>query len=572
MSALQAHQVVGLFSISLLLVTNIYADEIDITTDEVDVRAARENLIGVADSASQGLVAGDRIANIPLLRPGEALEQTPGLIVSQHSGSGKANQYYLRGFNLDHGTDFSLSLVGTPINNPTHAHGQGYADANFLIPELIESIEFRKGPYFADLGDFSLAGAAKINYYHTLPKNIASATVGEDGYRRLLIAGSSEQGPGELLYAFEANLYDGPWDNPENTRKLNGVLRWNTGNDEKGFDLLAILYHNRFDSTDQVPLRAINSGLIGRFGAIDPTDGGRTHRYSLSADWHNGPWKANAYFIDYSLDLFSNFTFFLDDPINGDQFHQADRRKVYGGAVSRHFDSNLFGQQIDQDIGLQTRYDDIGQVALSKTVAQHFLSNTRNDSVKQFSGALWWQAGWQATERLRATVGLRGDYYHFDVISNNSLNSVVANANIVSPKLGLIWRSSQNTDLYFNYGNGFHSNDGRGSTITVDPKTGDPLQKVNPLVRGRGTEIGIRGAWLPGWQTTLALFNLDIDSELLFTGDAGTTEPSRPSRRNGVEWSNHYLPTNWLYVDANFAISRAQFRDSDPVGNNYPVL
>jgi hypothetical protein len=266
----------------------VQADE-PLVTDDVEVTATRVNLIGVADSASQGIVPADRIANVPLLRPGEVLEQTPGLIVSQHSGTGKANQYYLRGFNLDHGTDFAVWLEGMPVNMPTHAHGQGYADANFLIPELVDSIEFKKGPYFADEGDFSAAGATRVNYARHMSRSIASAGVGEDGFRRLLFAGSPEAANGQLLYALEAQTYDGPWDNPENLGKLNGLLRWSSGDAEHGFDLMTMAYQAHWASTDQVPLRAINSGLIGRYGALDPTDGGHTHRYSLSADWRDGP-------------------------------------------------------------------------------------------------------------------------------------------------------------------------------------------------------------------------------------------------------------------------------------------
>ena len=196
----------------------------EINLDAVEVTATRINLIGVAESASEGIVPADRIANIPLLRPGEVLEQTPGLIVSQHAGDGKANQYYLRGFNLDHGTDFAIHLDGMPINMPTHAHGQGYADANFLIPELVESIAFRKGPYFADEGDFSAAGATHLNYYRSLPQSIASLSAGENGYRRMLLAGSPQLGSGQWMYALETQTYDGPWDNPEN---LGFEAQWN---------------------------------------------------------------------------------------------------------------------------------------------------------------------------------------------------------------------------------------------------------------------------------------------------------------------------------------------------------
>lgn len=384
---------------------HVQADE-SLVLDDVKVTATRINLIGIADSASQGFVPASRISNVPLLRPGEVLEQTPGLIVSQHSGTGKANQYYLRGFNLDHGTDFAVWLEGMPVNMPTHGHGQGYADANFLIPELIDHIEFKKGPYFADEGDFSAAGATHVHYARHLPQSIASVGLGEFGFRRLLFAGSPEVTNGNLTYALEAHTYDGPWDLPENLGKVNGLLRWSQGNAEHGVNLLAMAYRAHWDSTDQIPQRAIKSGQIGRFGALDNTDGGETHRYSLSADWRSRPWQANAYVIDYKLDLFSNFTFFKDDPVNGDQFEQYDDRRIYGGGVTRRWDLELVARSLDISAGLQTRYDQIGKVGLYHTAAQQRLNKVRQDKVNQNTVALWWQANWQATEQLRTTLGL----------------------------------------------------------------------------------------------------------------------------------------------------------------------
>lgn len=558
----------NIFFILAAVALPVCADELRL--DDVEVTASRINLIGAADSASQGMVPAERIANVPLLRPGEVLEQTPGLIVSQHSGTGKANQYYLRGFNLDHGTDFAVWLEGMPVNMPTHGHGQGYADANFLIPELIERIEFKKGPYFADEGDFSAAGATHVVYARHMPQSLANMGWGEDGFRRVLFAGSSAVASGQFTYALEAHAYDGPWGMEENLGKVNALLRWSSGSEENGFDLLAMAYRAHWDSTDQIPQRAIRSGRVDRFGALDTTDGGETHRYSLSADWRSGPWQANAYLIDYKLDLFSNFTFFLDDPVNGDQFEQFDRRHIYGGSATRRWNTDLAGQPLEQAFGVQARVDDIGRVGLYHTAARRRIGTVRQDAVEQASAGLWWQANWQAAERLRATLGLRGDYYHFDVDSDNPLNSGRSHDSILSPKFGLAWQARRDTELYFNWGRGFHSNDGRGSVIRINPVDGTPADKVAPLVRAVGKEIGLRGAWLPNWHTTLALFRLDMDSELLFVGDAGATEASRPSQREGVEWTNHYRPWPWLYLDADFAVSRARFTDTDPAGRHIP--
>src|SRR6185503_15601951 len=285
-------------------------------------------------AASAVRISGAEVNAVPFSRVGEALEAVPGLIVTQHSGEGKANQYFLRGFNLDHGTDLAISVDGMPVNMPTHGHGQGYADINFMIPELIQSVNVRKGPYFADVGDFGSAGSVAIDYVNKLPKNIAELTFGSFAYRRALAAGSTAVGMGTLLAAFEGVAYDGPWDVPDNVRKLNGVLRYSQGTATDGFSLSAMAYSNGWNSTDQVAQRAIDQGIIGRFGTLDPTDGGTSSRFSLSSNWAHsseyGQTKANAYLIRSSMNLYNNFTYFLDDPVNGDQFSQLDKRVVYG--------------------------------------------------------------------------------------------------------------------------------------------------------------------------------------------------------------------------------------------------
>jgi len=544
--------------------------EVQIDLANIDVTVSRISLIGIADSASQGLIEPERIANTPLAQPGDLLETIPGLIVTQHSGTGKANQYFLRGFNLDHGTDFSVWLEGMPINMPTHGHGQGYADVNFLIPELISNVEYLKGPYYADQGDFSAAGASHVRYARTLPYSIAHIGVGQDGFKRILLASTPVTDGVKFTYALEGQVYDGPWEVEENLEKLNGLARWSDGTDENGWDILAMAYRSRWVATDQVPNRAVRSGLIGRFDSLDDTDGGNTHRYSLSIDWRAWSWKANAYFIDYQLDLLSNFTYFLDDPINGDQFKQFDKRRVYGGAVSRHFETVVDNRLLSLDVGFQTRFDQIDKVGLYRAVAGKKTGTIREDSVDQISAGLWFLGRWQITERLNLSGGLRADYYNFAIDSNNSLNSGHSSDQILSPKLNLTWRAYSDTDFYFNWGKGFHSNDARGTTISVNPSDGTPAQKVDALVRATGQEIGLRAQWTPNWHTTFAIFKLDIDSELLFIGDAGLTEASRPSRRVGIEWTNHYRPFDRLYLDADFALTRARFNDSNPAGSYIP--
>jgi outer membrane receptor protein involved in Fe transport len=541
----------------------------------VEVRAKAENLEGVAASGSEGVVSSQRLAAVPILRPGEALEMVPGLIVTQHAGDGKANQYFLRGFNLDHGTDFATYVGGVPVNMPTHAHGQGYTDLNFLIPELVDRITFRKGPYFAEEGDFSSAGAAHIDYFRQIDGTLAQLTVGQNGYARSLLAGSPELGGGHLLYALELFHNDGPWQVDEDYRKLNGVLRYSQGTRNDGFSLTGMAYRGRWTSTDQIAQRAISSGAVDRFGSLDPTTGGETHRYSLSGEWakrwEKAQSKANVWWLKSDLDLWSNFQYCLNAGCPpGDQFKQAERRQAGGFAVSHAMFDRWSGFEVENSIGLQGRIDDLNPVGLYTTSARQTLSTVREDKVTQRSLGLWAQNETRWTEWFRSVQGLRADTYDFTVDSNLAANSGKASDQMVTPKLSLIFGPWRKTELYLNYGHGFHSNDARGTTIRVDPADGvTPVQAVKPLVRTKGYELGLRSEIVPGWQSTVALWQLDSASELLFVGDAGTTEASRPSRRYGVEWTNLYVLSDWLAVDADLAWSHARFRDHDPLVGDY---
>jgi hypothetical protein len=525
-------------------------------------------------AASEIRFTGEAFNARPAARAGELLEIVPGLIVTQHSGEGKANQYFLRGFNLDHGTDLAISVDGMPVNMPTHGHGQGYADINFLIPELVGSVNVRKGPYFADLGDFASAGAVGIDYVTRLPKNIAEITFGSFGYRRTLAAGSTAVGEGTLLAAIEAAKYDGPWDVPDVVRKLNGVLRYSQGTATDGFTLTGMAYSNGWNSTDQVARRAIDQGVIGRYGSLDPTDGGTSSRFSLSGNWAQsgayGQSKVSAYVIRSQLSLFNNFTYVLDDPVNGDQFSQTDRRTVYGLDASHAFDVRFAGIETQTRIGLQTRGDNI-QVGLVKTLQRETLSTVREDGVREGNVGLWADTTARWTDWLRTTVGIREDYFAGRVVSDMPENSGRAQASMTSPKAGIVLGPWYKTEFYGNAGYGLHSNDIRGATITVDPNDSvTPLDRVPLLVRSKGAEIGIRTRAIEGLTSSLAVFVLDFDSELLFVGDAGTTEPSRPSRRVGVEWTNAYKILPWMTLDFDFAYTRARFTDFDAAGNRIP--
>lgn len=517
--------------------------------------------------ASQITIAGEELNARPVTRPGEILEAVPGLIVTQHSGDGKANQYFLRGFNLDHGTDLAISLDGMPVNMRTHAHGQGYADLNFLIPELISSVNIRKGPYFADEGDFSSVGSVHINLLDSI-KTMASMTVGSFGYRRGLGVTSTKLGEGTLLVAGEVNAYNGPWDNPDNLRKLNGVMRYSQGTSENGFSLTGMAYVNRWNSTDQIPSRAVASGEIGLYGALDPSDGGNSNRFSLSGRWaqtdEGGSSIANFYVVKSSLNLWNNFTYFLTDPFNGDQFHQHDDRTLGGINASHTFRSQFVGLPMETEVGLQSRYDDI-RLDLNNTVQRQFLSPIRSDAVQEGSVGIFAENTLHWTDWLRTIVGWRGDFYDTSVLSYfTPANSGAANAFIGSPKLGLELGPFAKTEFFVNAGEGFHSNDARGVTITQSPLDGSPLQASPFLVKTRGAEVGLRSKLIPGLNSAVSLFLLDSASEILFVGDAGDTEASRPSRRYGIEWTNDYRPLSWLGLEGDIAVTHARLRGDDP--------
>ena len=538
------------------------------------VVSGAQTTLGVADAASVGTVTQKQLEARTVYRPGELLESVPGLIVSQHSGEGKANQFYLRGFNLDHGTDLRTTVDGMVVNQRSHGHGQGWTDVNFVMPELASRLEYRKGPYFASEGDFSSAGSVNLKYADRLEKGIASVAVGQNGFRRALLADSPEIAGGRLLYAFEGLHNDGPFVHPDNYRKLNGVLRYSQGDEGNGFNITGMAYKASWNATDQITQRAIDSGLIkNRFDAIDPTDGGAAHRYSLSGAWRKtddgSSTRLNAYLIDNKLELFSNFTYFLDNPLDGDQFAQPDHRRTAGLNASHTRRFLGLGLESENTVGVQLQTDNIFN-GLLNTKARQTIGVTRQDHINESSIGAYAENATRWTPWLRSVAGLRVDGYRFKVNSDNPLNSGSASDSAVNPKLSLVFGPWAKTEFYVNAGTGFHSNDARGATISVDPKSGDAVDRVTPLVRSKGAELGVRGNWLPGLQTSLSVYQLDFASELLFVGDAGTTEASRPSRRIGFELANYYKLSDWLTVDADVAFARARFRGSDPAGNRIP--
>ncbi len=561
--------------------TNAPATEVPTRLAPIIVEGRGDSLIGVAESANQGTVGAVQLAERPILRSGEILETVPGVIITQHAGGGKANQYFLRGFNLDHGTDFYTSLDGMPVNLPSHGHGQGYTDMNIVIPELVQRVNYQKGVYYAENGDFSSAGAAHLETFKVLPESIAIAEAGMYGYGRGVFASSPKVGEGWLLYAGEILHHDGPWKKPDNYWKFNGQVTYSQGDDANGFSITARGYHGEWNSSDQVAQSAIDTGLISFYDSLDRTTGGESQRYSLQAELHraddHSSTRLMAYGFYYDMDLFSNFTYFLTDPDLGDQFEQVDERVAIGLVADHTLYGEWFGREVANTFGLQMRNDWI-ENGLFNTQARNRVAKaggtipatTREDDIVQASFGLYYKNTLQWGEKVRSVTGVRGDFYNFDVESTLAANSDIRSDAIASPKLSLIFGPWAKTEVYVQGGLGFHSNDGRGATTTVDPLTGDSVSRADPLVQTYGAEIGVRTLAVDGLQSTLSFWWLDIDSELIFVGDAGATEASRPSRRYGVEWANFYNLTKSLTLDADFSFSHARFRDHDPAGDYIP--
>jgi hypothetical protein len=542
---------------------------------EIVIEGKAEDLLGHTDTASKGRASQQDFLARPLLRRGEIIEAIPGMTATQHAGGGKANQYFLRGFNLDHGTDFAMSLEGMPLNMRTHAHGQGYTDLNPLIPELVESLDYAKGTYTAADGDLSSAGSANFLMWDVLPQNLVKVEFGEYNYYRALMAGTAdfgsdvEQGIQQgLTYALEYNYYDGPWQQPEEFNRWNGLLRWFKTDDDTKLSVTFMGYQGSWTSTDQIPSRLVNQGLLDRYATLDPSAGGESSRYSLNIAFEHRDddvvTRANVYAIHYMLDLYSNFTYELDPgPPTGDQFQQAEQRWVLGGQLSRTWEKReLFGIESDLTFGLQTRTDLIDGIGLWGTEQRSRHTQIRVDDILESSVGLYGEVVTRWAPWFRTTLGLRGDVFYFEPQSSSVDGQEDELAGILSPKFSAIFGPWKQTELYLNFGTGFHSNDARG--VSAGQNAADAL------VRTMGAEIGVRTQAVKNLTTTLALFWLQSDSELVYVGDAGTNEPGNGSERYGVELTSYWRPTEWFSADAELALTHARFLDAPDGANHIP--
>jgi len=607
----------------------------------INVQGREDDLIGIAESGTQGTVGATEIQDRPILRSGEVLETVPGLIITQHAGGGKANQYYLRGFNLDHGTDIAIFLDDMPLNLPSHAHGEGYSDMNTVIPEFVKRVDFEKGPYYANVGDFGSAASTRMEFFKTLPENFFKVEGGAHTYGRAVFGASQKLGSGNLLYGGEEYYYDGPWTHPDAYNKINGLLTYSRGDDADGASITARAYHGKWNSSDQIPVTAqVNPTSstpygVGYFGTINPTDGGHSQRYSLQGEGHrqgtNSESRIAAYVFYYDMVLFSDFTYYLVDHNRGDQFEQQDRRWVGGLDAHHTIFSKLYGRKMSNTFGLQLRNDWINNglyrtenrkrtiktdysatgISFNNTICNTYTSTvsisvdggapatfpsacpalpptTERDNFTDMIGSAYVENKLQWANKFRSVVALRGDDDKFVVTSLaypsdiltlpdgatttvNAANSGSASKFLPSPKASLIFGSWANTEFYLQGGFGFHSNDGRGATQQVEPVSPDnPYHgtlntKITPLVQTKGGEIGVRTVAVPHLQSTLALWYLRSNSELLQDGDTGGTSASeQSSNRYGLEWANYYTPTEHLAIDFDISDSRAQFTQIDP--------
>jgi hypothetical protein len=551
---------------------------------DVVVTGRAQSLLGIATSATQGTTGAGELSERPILRSGEILETVPGVIITQHAGGGKANQYFLRGFNLDHGTDFAIFLDDMPLNLPSHAHGEGYSDINTVIPELVERVDYEKGPYYADVGNYGSAGSAHLKFYRTLPQDFVTVEGGMYGYERVAFGASQKLDLGNLLVGGEAYHDDGPWVHPDDYRKFNGLLTYSVGDEATGASVTARAYQGNWNSSDQLAENAVP--LVGFFGTLNPEDGGASSRDSLQAEWHrtgdNSETKITAYGFYYYLNLFSDFTYFLTDTNRGDQFEQQDNRRVAGLDARHTIFSQWFGRDAENTFGLQVRNDWINNGLyqtedrvrvdkLDSATGTVLPATTEQDDFADTQAGIYAENKIQWSDKFRSVAAIRGDLDYFDVNAlYNPTNSGTAFSSLPSPKLSLIFGPWAKTEFYAQGGFDFHSNDGRGATQTVQPVSADnpipgtSVARIPGLVQTRGAEIGARTLAVPNLQSTFSLWYLYSDSELQQDGDTGSTVASKePSNRYGVEWANFYSLNKNLALDFDAADSIARFTSDD---------
>ncbi|MDY6983004.1 MAG: TonB-dependent receptor, partial [Pseudomonadota bacterium] len=528
---------------SAIAATSAWAQPADV--EEVVVFGRNTNLVGQAASATEGSVSGADLLIRPMFKTAELLESMPGMVAVQHSGSGKANQYFLRGFNLDHGTDYTAQVDGIPLNLRAHGHGQGYLDVNGLLPETVERIDYRKGPYRADLGDFGTVGASFIKTIDRLERPFVSTETGRFGWRRVAGGMSQDVAGGTLTVMGETKAYDGAWQNPEELEHFALWSKYLTDMDFGQLSLTLSAYDSKWNPTEQVPERAIGTAACpDAFCSLDPTADGETTRVILGSRIESDLWTATLYAQFYDWAMKSNPTYDF-------QLNQFDKRWISGGSFNRLlFDGN----GIELRAGADFRYDDASRVGLDNYDRGSFIANISDNEITEASLGTFVEATWRATERLRVMGGVRGDYFDFDVKALNPTSFAGTETDQrVSPKAGLAYEVNNGLEFYANWGKGFHSNDARGVVNSIDPVAG--------LAPQTGYETGARIA-VGDFKFTTAYWWLDQESELIFVGDSNAVEPKGASEREGVEFTMFWQPLTWLGIDAVYTSSDATWVDN----------
>lgn len=511
------------------------------------------------------------LQNNPVKNTQEVLRKVPGLFIGQHAGGGKAEQIFLRGFDIDHGTDISLNVDGLPVNMVSHAHGQGYSDLHFLIPETVNNIEFGKGPYYADHGDFTTAGYVDFKTKKRIQNSSVSVEYGDfNSFRTVGLFNVLDTKNSNAYVAASLYTFDGPFESPQNFNRFNLMGKYNfnlPGNQE--VSLTTSHFQSKWDASGQIPQRAVDSGLIDRFGAIDDTEGGNTSRTNLLINHkktlsENSELKTTAFYSHYDFELFSNFTFFLEDPVNGDQIAQREDRNIFGFQTAYSEKMSFSDFDFEYTAGVGIRYDDVNDVELSRTAnRKEILERLAFGNVDQLNSF-----GFLNTEfdfgDFKVNPALRLDYFKFDY--ENFLSETYDNRSeskvFASPKLNFTYAANQKLQLFLKTGIGFHSNDAR----VVVANSGE-----DTLPAAYGADIGGIYKITDKLIFTSALWTLFLDQEFVYVGDAGIVEPSGKSRRLGIDAGLRYEALEWLYFfgDINYTYARST---EEPEGQDFIPL
>ncbi len=504
----------------------------------------------------------------------DILRMVPGLFTAQHAGGGKAEQIYLRGFDIDHGTDIRITVDGMPVNMVSHAHGQGYADLHFLIPEVIQQVDFDKGPYHSRQGDFATAGYVDFSTRNALDRSSVKLEAGRFDTYRILglldLLGKSKTNQ-NAYFAAELLASNGPFDSPQYFSRINLMGKYNAliGNDQV-LSVSLSTFTSKWDASGQIPQRAVRSGRIGRFGAIDANEGGATSRSNanikLLKTFDNGAALKNQfYYVRNQFQLFSNFTFFRNDPVNGDEIQQVEKRDIFGYNLAYNFDHSLGNTTFKTEVGLNIRYDQTKGTELSHTRQRNTLIRySALGDIDELNAAFYVDEVWKISDRLSINAGLRFDQFSFGYVNqlDSLYNHKVVSANVTSPKLSIFYNATPAVQLYVKSGVGFHSND----TRVVVPQNGAQI-----LPRAFGVDLGAFIKPVPRLLLNVAVWALDLEQEFVYVGDEAVVEPSGKTRRYGLDFSARYQLADWLFLDAdlNYTVPRSK---DDPEGENYIPL